>query len=116
MTRAAHRVVRVFYRDYHNEVSISSTQPESLLAERVVPLAERLLCSPDNFLGVVDGRDRILQCYVADEPDAIVLELVEPERPGCWRLVLPRARALDRLGDLPDRFDTALLPGAEHID
>jgi hypothetical protein len=112
----AQRVVRVFYRDYQNEVSISSTQPESLLAERLVPLADRLLCSPDNFLGVVDRRDGILQCYVSDDPGAIVLELVEPESPGCWRSILPRDLALDRLRDLPDRFDTALLPEAEHID
>lgn len=112
----AHRVVRVFYRDYVNDVSIRSSAPESLLAERLVPLAERLLVSVDNFLGVVDRHDTILQCYLNDDHDEVVLELVVPEQPGCLRQTLPRAQALQRLADLPERFDETLLPGALHVD
>ena len=112
----AHRVCRVFYRDYVNDVSIKSSEPESLLADRIVPLAERLLVSADNFLGVVDRHDTILQCYVNDESDEVVLELVMPERPGCLRLIVPRATAMQRLAELPERFDATLLPGGEQID
>jgi len=111
----AHRVVRVFYRDYANDVTIRSTQPESLLANRVVPLADRLLGSADNFLGIVDQNDTILQCYVADEPAEVTLELVFPEASGCLRLTLPRTRALDLLDHLPDSFDEQLLQGAQYI-
>ena len=113
---APQRVVRVFYRDYLNEVAISSTQPESLLQDRLVPLAQRLLLSEDNFLGVVDRHDTILQCYLSEEPDAVVLELVRPERPGCQRSIMPRDEAFDRLGSLPDQFDDALLPNSEYVD
>ena len=112
----AHRVFRVFYRDYVNDVSIRSSEPESLLADRLVPLAERLLDSVDNFLGVVDRHDTILQCYVGDDPADLVLELVVPEQPGCLRLILPRDQALQRLAALPERFDESLLPGALHFD
>ena len=115
-TLQAHRVVRVFYRDYVNDVAIRSSSPESLLAERVVPLADRLLVSVDNFLGVVDRDDTILQCYLADDHDAVVLELLVSERPGCLRQTVPRAQALERLADLPELFDESLLPGALHID
>lgn len=110
------RVVQVFYRDYVNDVSIRSSEPESLLLGRLVPLAEQLLQSADNFLGVVDRDDVVLQCYVGDGPDAIVLELVMPEQRGCLRLTLPRAEAMSRLRDLPERFDESYLPGAEHIE
>ncbi|MCB1772959.1 MAG: hypothetical protein KDI88_05045 [Gammaproteobacteria bacterium] len=110
------RSLRVFYRDYVNAVTIASSQPESLSADRVSALADRLLVSEDNFIGVVDRNDVILQGYVDDDGDCIVLEMVYPEATGCLRLALPRADALDLLGDLPDVFDASLLAGAQYID
>jgi len=112
----AHRVLRVFYRDYANEVTIPSTRPESLLANRIVPLADRLLTSPDNFLGIVDRNDTILQCYLGDDAAEVILEIVFPEATGCLRLTLPRHRALDLLDHLPEAFDEHLLEGAQYID
>jgi hypothetical protein len=112
----AQAVVRVFYRDYASGTSISSTKPESLLSDRLAPLAERLWASPDNFLGVVDRHDVILQSYVDDEPGMIVFELVYPEQTGALQLTVTRDEALRRLQDLPERFDDSLLPGARHVD
>jgi len=112
----AYRVLQVFYRDYVNAVTIPSAQPEALEADRIVPLADRLLVAGDNFLGVVDRNDVILQCYVADEPDDITLELVYPEANGCLRLTLSRDKAMARLDTLPELFDEALLQGAQYID
>lgn len=107
---------KVFYRDYANAVSISSAQPESLPADRLVPLAERLLGDADNFLGVVDHADSILQCYCAERDDAITLELLYPEASGCLRLTVPREQALALLDRLPETFDEQLLQGAQYID
>jgi len=112
----AHRVVQVFYRDYVNAVTVSSSRPEGLQANRVVPLAERLLVPGDNFLGVVDRNDVVLQCYVGDDPEEIVLELLYPDASGCLRLILSRDQALNRLDALPDVFDESLLQGAQYID
>ncbi|MGB5776723.1 MAG: hypothetical protein WBP89_18870 [Sedimenticolaceae bacterium] len=105
----------VFYRDYLNDVSITSGQPESLPVSRVVPLARRLLVAADNFLGIVDRNDVILQCYTADDPGKLMLELIYPEAPGCLRLAMPREQALDFLDHLPDVFDDSLLQGAQYI-
>jgi hypothetical protein len=110
------RECRVFYRDYHNAVSIPSTQPETLAADRLAALADRLLIEGDNFLGVIDRNDLILQCYVADRSDEITIELVYPEASGCLRLTLPREQALDRLDHLPETFDESMLSGAQYID
>ena len=112
---AAQRVLRVFYRDYGRDVVIPSTAPESMPADRTVSLAEHLLDSADNFIGIVDRNDTILQCYLADDPAQITLELVYPEATGCLRLTLPRDQALGRLDALPELFDEALLPGAQYI-
>lgn len=106
---------RVFYRDYANAVSISSAQPEPLAAERVAALAERLLVDADNFLGIVDASDTILQCYLIDDA-RVTLELVYPEASGCLRLTLPRDEALAMLDRLPETFGEGLLQGAQYVD
>ena len=110
------RVLRVFYHDYVNDVVIASSQPESLLVKRIAPLAEQLLQADDNFIGVVDRNDVILQAYAADEAGQVTLELVYPEAAGCLRLTLPRSDALALLDDLPEQFDEHLLPGAAYVD
>jgi hypothetical protein len=110
------RQCRVFYRDYRNAVSIPSTRPESLPVDRLAALADRLLVDGDNFLGVVDGNDLILQCYASDRLDAITIELLYPDASGCLRLTLPREQALDRLAHLPESFDESILSGAQYID
>lgn len=108
--------LRVFYRDYATAVSISSAQPEVLARDRIAPLAERLLRDADNFLGVVDAGDAILQCYLSDSRDRVTLELVYPEASGCLRLTLSQEGALAILKNLPDNFDETLLQGAQYID
>ena len=108
--------LRVFYRDYAAAVSISSAQPEVLARDRVAPLAERLLRDADNFVGVVDASDAILQCYRSDGRDRVTLELVYPEASGCLRLTLSREGALAILKNLPDNFDETLLQGGQYID
>jgi len=110
-----HRSFRVFYRDYLNDVCITSSRPESLPVSRIVPLAQRLLVANENFLGIVDRNDVVLQCYSADDPAKLMLELIYPEASGCLRLAMPRAQALDFLDHLPDVFDDALLQGAQYI-
>lgn len=109
------RSFRVFYRDYVNEVNVSSAAPQALDADRVGPLAEALLQHADNFLGVVDDKDTILQAYLDDDEQSVFLELIYHESPGCLRLNLPWAEALERLTELPDEFDDSLLPGASYI-
>lgn len=110
-----HQLLRVFYRDYVNDVRIASSQPESLSLERIAALAARLLEHADNFLGVVDRNDVILQCYLADQAGSTVLEMVYPESTGCLRLILPTDQVMVMLQQLPVDFDESLLPGAQYI-
>jgi len=104
----------VFYRDYENDVSIKSTDPESLNADRIEPIAKRLLANPDNFLGIVDVSDQILQCYLEDDGD-VVFELLYPESEGCMRLKMDWDKAMKLLADLPQPFTEKLLPDATYV-
>lgn len=109
------QVFGVFYRDYAHEVVISSAKPESLLAERIPALAGRLLVNEDNYLGIVDRNEVILQLYL-DDDDQVVMELLRPDAPGCLRSTVTLAEALERLSKLPDCFEPSLLHDAELIN
>jgi len=108
-------VFRVFYRDYVNGVAISSSAPEALAGERLGPLAETLLQHADNFLGVVDANELVLQAYLDDDEQSVYLELLYPEGQGVMRLQLSWADAVELLDSLPAEFDESLLPGAQFI-
>lgn len=110
------RQLRVFYRDYVNDVAVPSSRPQWLAVDRIAPLAEQLLTSADNFLGVVDHNDVILQCYLGDDTDQVTFEMLYPEASGCLRLIVTREDALERLADLPEAFDEGLLRGGQYID
>jgi hypothetical protein len=114
MTTESRRSLRVFYRDYVNAVSIPSSQPEALAVERIAALAGRLWDNSDNFVGVVDRNDVILQGY-RDDDASVVLEMIYPEATGCLRLRLPGDDALALMAELPDVFDASLLRGARYI-
>lgn len=113
------RFFDVFYRDYRHNVSISSATPEPLNAKRLAPLAEKLLESPDNFFGVVDDKNTILQFYLDDEaksPEAaIVAELLFAENPGYYQADMSLADALSLLAKLPSQFGNDLLTGGRFI-
>jgi len=109
----AERSFPVFYCDFLRDLSISSSKPEPLAADRLVPLAEQLLVAEDNYLGVVDPNDVILQLYLSGRE--MVVELIFPESTGILQSRMPVEQALALLADLPDEFTEALLPGASYI-
>jgi hypothetical protein len=113
---AGGRSFRVFYRDYVNDVAISSAQPESLPAARIAPLAETVLQHADNFFGVVDANELVIQLYLDDDERSVFIELLYPEGQGMLRLNTSWEQAVALLADLPEAFDESLLPGAQFIN
>jgi hypothetical protein len=113
MSAPRKRVFRVFWRDYVTGEGVSSSAPESLAGEQIAPLAERLLAAPDNYIGVIDANELILQAWCAEVDGPVQLELLYPEDSGMLHLSLPLPEALALLERLPQAFDESLLPGAQ---
>jgi len=107
------RSFKVFYCDFLRDLSISSSKPEPLAAGRLVPLAEQLLVAEDNYLGVVDANDAILQLYLSGKE--MMVELIFPESSGILQSRMPVEEALALLENLPDPFSETLLPGATYL-
>ncbi len=110
-----HSVFKVFYKDYVNDVAIKSSEPEELSGDRIAPLAEVLLQHADNFLGIYDGKDTLLQAYLDDDEQTVFLELQYHEQQGGLQSKLPWADAFDILARLPAEFGDELLPDAKYI-
>jgi hypothetical protein len=108
------KVFGVFYRDYAHEIAISSAHPESLLATRIPALAERLLVDRDNFLGIVDRNDAVLQLYQQDD-GTVAVELLRSGRGDFLRGSAPLAEVLALLADLPPVFVDDLVPNGRRI-
>jgi len=104
----------VFYRHYEHDVTIKSTEPEVLAADRLVAVAEHLLTSVDNFFGILGSNDAILQLYL-DDDGSIVAELIYPDAEGCYRTKMTREEAMEMLSKLPATFSEDLLPGGQYI-
>jgi hypothetical protein len=105
---------QVFYHDYENDVAISSINPESLGADRLVNLAEHLLVNEDNFLGVLDANDMLLQFY-QEADGSIMVELLFPEASGSLQKKMSRKDVMALLAKLPKEFSEALLPNATYV-
>ncbi len=108
------RVFRVFWQDYGAGEAVSSTAPETLAGERIAPLAGRLLAAADNYIGVIDANELVLQAWCAEAGGPVQLELLYPEEGGMLHLQMPLEQALALLADLPEAFDESLLPGAQY--
>jgi hypothetical protein len=107
------RGFQIYYCDFVHDSSISSSKPEFLAADRLVPLAEHLLAAQDNYLGVLDAHDNILQFYVSGKD--MIVELLYPDSQGMMQCKLPLDEGMQLLGNLPDEFSEELLPGATYI-
>jgi hypothetical protein len=108
-------VFKVFYQDYGTGEAVSSAQPRGLLRDALAPLAERLLSVPDNYLGVIDLDDRVLQCYGADTPGRVVVEFLLADGRGGWQAELGLDAVLELLRDLPEGLSADLLPDARRL-
>lgn len=102
-------VYKVFYRDYVRDEVVSSTQPTSMLGEKIPELAQRVLQHADNFIGIYDQKDTILQAYLDDDEQQVEVELIYPEGQGEYSRTLPYDEAFSILQNLPPVFNKDLL-------
>ena len=68
----------------HRQITAGFEWHIHLAADRLAAVAEHMLTSPDNFFGVLDNGDAILQLYLEDD-GSIVAELIYSDVDGCFR-------------------------------
>ena len=102
-------VYKVFYRDYVRDEVVSSIEPTSMLGEKIPELAQQVLQHADNFIGIYDQNDTILQAYLDDDEQQVEVELIYPEGRGEYSRTLSYDEAFNILQSLPPIFNKDLL-------
>jgi len=94
---------KVFYTSHSRQESASSTAPRLLDAEQLEALALRILADEDDFLGVIDNDDRIIQ-FMRSSADELLVELPDFDARESLQCRLSTEQALELLRYLPGRL------------
>ena len=102
---------KLFYTDYINDKHIKSDEALTATIKEIGACMANLLHEPDNFLGIIDDNDVMLQ-FMVENDGSICIDLPVDERKGsftkhtglnsCIQLVesLPQIIELDKIDSL----------------
>jgi len=74
---------KLFYADYSQDKHVRSDEAESATLENIIDCMNGLLHEPDNFVGIIDGDDVMLQ-FMVEDSGAICIDAPLHERKGSY--------------------------------
>ena len=74
---------KLFYTDYTEDKHLRSDEAESATVEKIIDCMNKLLHEPDNFIGIIDSNDVMLQFMVEDN-GTICIDAPIHERKGSF--------------------------------
>jgi len=74
---------QLFYADYSEDKHVRSDEAESATLEKVIDCMNRLLHEPDNFIGIIDDNNVMLQ-FMVEETGSICIDAPVHERKGSF--------------------------------
>ena len=74
---------KLFYTDYSEDKHVRSGEAESASLENIIASMNRLLHEPDNFIGIIDDNNVMLQFMVEDD-GTICIDLPIHDRNGSF--------------------------------
>lgn len=94
---------KVFYTSHSQQESVSSNSPRLLDAQQLEALVLRNLADGDDFLGIIDNDDRIIQ-FMRSSADEFLVELPDFDARESLQCRLSTEQALELLRYLPGRL------------
>lgn len=74
---------KLFYTDYSKDKHVRSDEAEPATLEKIVECMNSLLHEEDNFVGVIDGSDVMLQ-FMVEEDDSMCIDVPVHDRKGSF--------------------------------
>ena len=105
---------RVFYLFSRTGESVSSTSAVEMTAKAVCEQLLPRLQSEDDFIGLVDSADNILQILCEPTPDRYWVELPVDAARASYGCYVSFAELSDLVSSLPQVFERADIPGLEY--
>jgi len=74
---------KLFYTDYSKDKHVRSDEAKSATLEDIIDCMNKLLHEEDNFIGIIDSNNVMLQ-FMAEDNGAICIDFPEHERKGSF--------------------------------
>ena len=91
---------QVFYTSYSLQESVSSSSPRLLDADQLKMLSLRILKEDDDFLGVIDNEDRVIQ-FMRNAANYFLVEIPDLEAKNSLQRNLSTEETLELIARLP---------------
>jgi hypothetical protein len=91
---------QVFYTSYSLQESVSSSSPRLLDADQLKTLSLRILKEEEDFLGVIDNEDRVIQ-FMRSATDDFLVEIPDLEAKNSLQRHLSTEETLELIARLP---------------
>ena len=91
---------QVFYTSYSLQESVSSSSPRLLDADQLKMLSLRILKEEDDFLGVIDNEDRVIQ-FMRSAADDFLVEIPDFDARNSLQRHLSTEETLELIARLP---------------
>lgn len=91
---------QVFYTSYSLQQSVSSSSPRLLDADQLKTLSLRILKEEDDFLGVIDNEDRVIQ-FMRSAADDFRVEIPDVDARNSLQRHLSTEETLELIARLP---------------
>ena len=89
-----------------------SSEPASFDKDTAVSVALQILRDPGDFIGFIDGNERVLQFYL-QESGEVWVEHPSPKDGGSFGKLIPLSELESVLVNLPAKLHKMCLPGLE---
>ena len=103
---------KLFYTDYSEDKHLRSDEAESVTLEKIVDCMNNLLHEPDNFVGIIDCNDVMLQFMVEDD-GSICIDAPLHERKGSFTKSADLSECIEIVGALQKNIVLEQINGLE---
>jgi len=103
---------KLFYTDYTVDKHVRSDEAKPATKEEIVGCMNRLLHEPDNFVGLIDGKDVMLQFMVEDSGE-ICIDVPLHDRKGSFMKTSDIGECIDIVTALQANIELEEINGLE---
>ena len=105
---------RVFYLINRSGECVSSTSAVPMSPRQICEQMIGRLSSADDYLGILDSEDRVLQILPEPEQSRYFVEVPLDAAKASYGRYVTREELLDLIRELPERIDEQSIPGLSY--
>lgn len=103
---------KLFYTDYSEDKHLRSDEAEPITLEKIIENMNSLLHEPDNFIGIIDSNEAMLQ-FMVENTGTICIDAPIEERKGSFTKSTDLSECIEIVGALQKNIVLEQIDGLE---